>query len=88
MGRAAPQRGGVRLFDEARDSLKRRTPLRLGLQTALNVVCIGSHTHFHQPTPTFKFDSGGQSGGKGVAGVHLEGCVSGCCLRGKGMGVV
>ena len=85
MGRGASQRRGARLFGEARDSSKRRTPLHLGLQTALNAVCIGSRTHFHQPTPTFKFDSGGQSGGKEVAGVHLEGCVSGWCLGKKGM---
>ena len=86
-GKEAP-----RLFNEAhasskrrRASSKRRTPLHLGLQTALSAVCIGSCTHYHQPTPTSIFDSGGHSGGKRGGWCALRGCVSGCCFGGKGM---
>ena len=75
-----------------RSSSMRRTPLQrgaaplhLGLQTALSAVCIGSCTHYHQPTPTSIFDSGEQSGGKGGGWCALRGCVSGCCFGGKGM---
>ena len=39
-------------------------PLHLGLQTSFNDVCVGSHSHLHQPIPTCKNDNGGHSGGK------------------------
>ena len=87
------------LFNEAhasskrrRASSKRRTPLHLGLQTALSAVCIGSCTHYHQPTPTSIFDSGGHSGEKGGGWCALRGCewklfwreVKMGCLNGEG----
>ena len=77
MGRAAPPRGGVRLFGEARDSSKRRTPLHLGLQTAFNAVCVGQ-----SPTPPLTH-SGVQNQEEGCRG---EGLTEGSSWKSEGKG--